>query len=436
MATAGSATRTAPAAPTQPAAPRVSAGTSAKKKAAQLWIWEAKTKQGEIKKGEMEAGDAAAVNARLTSLGLNPSKVRKKTFLDNDLAIPGLGGGVDQKDLLIFTRQFATMIDAGLPLVQCLDILGSQTESPGMKKCIFAVKAKVESGSTFSDALKDHPKIFDELYVQLCAAGEVGGILDTILNRLAIYKEKADKLKRKVKGAMIYPSVVIVVAIGVTALLLIKVTPVFKKMFSDFGSALPAPTQFVCDMSDWLVSNGIYMVLCIAAFITAFSFFYRWPTGRRLFDKAILKMPLIGDLLRKVAVARFTRTLGTMVSSGVPILDALDVTAKTAGNRTIENAIFYVRTKISEGKNIAGPLAETRVFPSMVVQMIGVGEATGAMDQMLNKIADFYDDEADVAVSSLTSLIEPILMVFLGGVVGGFLIAMYLPIFSIAGAVK
>jgi type IV pilus assembly protein PilC len=436
MATAGSATRTAPAAPTQPAAPRISAAPQAKKKGANLWLWEAKTKQGEVKKGEMEANDAAAVNARLTSLGLNPTKVRKKTIFDSDLAIPGLGGGVNQKDLLIFTRQFATMIDAGLPLVQCLDILGTQTDSPGMKKCIFAVKAKVEAGSTFSDALKDHPKVFDELYVQLCAAGEVGGILDTILNRLAVYKEKADKLKRKVKGAMTYPVVVIFVAIGVTALLLLKVTPVFKKMFSDFGSALPGPTQVVCDLSDWLVANFIWLFLGIGVVVGLFSAFYRWKTGRIIFDKVILKMPLVGDILRKVAVARFTRTLGTMVSSGVPILDALDVTAKTAGNRTIESAIYYVRAKIAEGKNIAGPLAETKVFPSMVVQMIGVGEATGAMDQMLNKIADFYDDEADTAVGSLTSLIEPVLMVFLGGVVGGFLIAMYLPIFSIAGAIK
>ncbi len=383
----------------------------------------------------MEANDAAAVDARLKSLGLNPTKVRKKTVFDSDLAIPGLGG-VKQKDLLIFTRQFATMIDAGLPLVQCLDILGSQTENPTMKRTIFAVKGKVEAGSTFSDALRDHPKVFDELYIQLCAAGEVGGILDTILNRLAVYKEKAEKLKAKVKGAMVYPVIVISVAVGVTALLLLKVTPVFKKMFSDFGSALPGPTQVVVDLSDWLVANIVYLVIGVIVAVIAFTAFYRNKRGREIFDKVILKAPLFGDLIRKVAVARFTRTLGTMVSSGVPILDALDVTAKTAGNRTVEAAIYYVRTKISEGKNIAGPLAETKVFPSMVVQMIGVGEATGAMDQMLNKIADFYDDEADAAVGALTAMIEPLLMVFLGAVVGGFLIAMYLPIFSIAGAIK
>jgi type IV pilus assembly protein PilC len=427
----------ASAAKTQTAVPKAGASGSSKaaKRQVQLWIWEAKTKQGEIKKGEMEANDEGAVDARLKSLGLTPTKVRRKGLLDSNLSLPGLGG-VPSKDLLIFTRQFATMIDAGLPLVQCLEILGSQTDNPSLKKVIFAIKARVEAGSTFSDALADHPSVFDELYVQLCAAGEVGGILDTILNRLAVYKEKAEKLKRKVRGAMVYPSIVILVGVGVTAVLLLKVTPVFAKMFADFGSALPAPTQVVVDLSAWLQNYFFYGVLGIIGFIILFIIVYRNPTGRRLFDKAILKAPLIGDLLRKVAVARFTRTLGTMISSGVPILDALDVTAKTAGNRTIESGIQYVRAKISEGKNIAGPLMETRVFPPMVVQMIGVGEATGAMDQMLNKIADFYDDEVDTSVNSLTALIEPILMVFLGGVVGGFLIAMYMPIFTIASAIK
>ncbi|SEM93031.1 type IV pilus assembly protein PilC [Stigmatella aurantiaca] len=396
------------------------------------WLWEAKTKGGETKKGEMEAGDAEAVNARLKSLGLNPVKVKKKPMEIN----LSLGSGVTGKDILIFTRQFATMIDAGLPLVQCLDILGSQMENPAFKKVVFAIKGKVEQGSTFADALKDHPKVFDELFVQLCAAGEVGGILDTILNRLATYREKAEKLKGKVKSAMTYPSVVICVAIGVTALLLLKVTPVFEKMFKDFGSELPGPTQFVVDMSNWLQAWILHMVAGIAAFIFSVVYTYRHPKGRKVMDKMILMAPLFGPVIRKVAVARFTRTLGTMISSGVPILDALDVTAKTAGNRTIEEAIYYVRGKIAEGKNIAGPLLETGVFPSMVVQMIGVGEATGAMDAMLNKIADFYDDEVDAAVAGLTAMIEPLLMVFLGGVVGGFLIAMYLPIFSIAGAIK
>jgi type IV pilus assembly protein PilC len=400
---------------------------------AQQWVWEARTRAGEVKKGEMEARDAAAVDTRLKALGLSPVKVKKKPMA---LRLPQLGSGVSGKDILIFTKQFATMIDAGLPLVQCLDILANQMDNASLKRVVIAIKAKVESGSTFADALKDHPKVFDELFIQLCAAGETGGILDTILNRLANYREKAEKLKRKVKGAMIYPIIVIAVAIGVTALLLLKVTPVFAKMFTDFGSAMPAPTQFVIDLSNWLQAKFIYMVLGIAAMTAAFIAFYRNPKGRKIFDKVILQAPIIGPVIRKVAVARFTRTLGTMISSGVPILDALDVTAKTAGNRTIEDGIYYVRGKISEGKNIAGPLLETKVFPPMVVQMIGVGEATGAMDAMLNKIADFYDDEVDTAVAGLTAMIEPLLMVFLGAVVGGFLIAMYLPIFSIAGAIK
>ncbi|MDP1919665.1 MAG: type II secretion system F family protein [Myxococcales bacterium] len=414
---------------TQPAAPK------AKKSSVPIFLWEAKTKAGELKKGEMEANDAAAVDARLKSLGLTPSKVRKKTIFDSGITLPGTGG-VNGKDLLIFVRQFATMIDAGLPLVQCLDILGSQTPNPSFRKVIFAIKTRVEGGSTFSDALKDHPKVFDELFVQLCAAGEVGGILDTILNRLAVYREKAEKLKSKIKGALTYPLIVLAVGIGVTALLLLKVTPVFEKMFADFGSALPAPTQFVVDLSKFMQAYFIYMIAGGAAFAFLFVTFYRNPRGRQIFDKVVLVLPLVGSLLTKVAVARFTRTLGTMISSGVPILDALEVTAKTAGNRTIENAILFVRTKISEGKNIAGPLSDTKVFPPMVVQMIGVGEATGAMDQMLSKIADFYDDEVDTAVGSLTAMIEPLMMVFLGGVVGGFLIAMYLPIFTIASAIK
>ncbi|NNC07487.1 type II secretion system F family protein [Corallococcus exiguus] len=417
------------------AAPAVQQKATASKKNSAQFLWEAKTKSGENKKGEMEAPDIEAVNARLKSLGLNPTKVRKKGALDGAISLPGMGG-VTGKDILIFTRQFATMIDAGLPLVQCLDILASQMDNPAFKKVVFAIKSKVEQGSTFADALKEHPKIFDELYVQLCAAGEVGGILDTILNRLAAYREKSEKLKAKVKSAMTYPSVVILVAIGVTALLLLKVTPVFEKMFADFNSKLPAPTQVVVDMSKFAQAYFIHTVVGIAAVVFSFTWSYRQPKGRKFWDKVFLKMPLFGDVLRKVAVARFTRTLGTMISSGVPILDALDVTAKTAGNRTVEEAIYYVRSKIAEGKNIAGPLLETKVFPSMVVQMIGVGEATGAMDTMLNKIADFYDDEVDTAVSALTSMIEPLLMVFLGGVVGGFLIAMYLPIFSLAGAIK
>jgi len=398
------------------------------------FVWEARGRAGEIRKGTMEAENEVAVQNRLRAQQLSPIKVKKKGA-DWNISIT-FGSGVDPKDLVKFVRQFATMIDAGLPLVQCLDILATQMDNAAFRKVIFAIKSKVESGSTFADALKDHPKVFDELYIQLCAAGEVGGILDTILNRLAAYKEKSEKLKRKVRGAMIYPSIVLTVAVGVTAVLLLKVTPVFAKMFADFGQALPAPTQFVVDLSQWLQDWFFVVVGVIIGTVVAVTMTYRNPRGRREIDRMVLKLPLFGPVIRKVAVARFTRTLGTMISSGVPILDALDVTAKTAGNRIIEEGIYYVRTKISEGKNIAGPLLETKVFPPMVVQMIGVGEATGAMDAMLNKIADFYDDEVDTAVAGLTSLIEPIMMVFLGVVVGGFLIAMYLPIFNIAGAVQ
>jgi type IV pilus assembly protein PilC len=278
--------------------------------------------------------------------------------------------------------------------------------------------------------------VFDTLYVQLVAAGEIGGILDTILNRLSVYIEKNEKLKGKVKAAMVYPSVVLIVAGLVTVVLLLFVTPTFEKMFKDFGGAMPAPTQFIIDLSKFLQGNIIYMIIAGVVAVAAFRAYLRWPKGREQFDAFVLKTPIFGPLIRKIAVARFTRTLGTMISSGVPILDGLEVVAKTAGNKTVEKAIRYTRDKISEGKTIVQPLAETKVFPPMVVQMIGVGEATGAMDQMLNKIADFYDDEVDAGVAALTSMIEPVMMVFLGAIVGGFLIAMYLPIFSIAGSVK
>lgn len=417
-----------------PAAASKAAPAAPAKSKLPVWQWEAKARSGESKKGEMEAADAEVVSARLRSLGYQPVKVKKKP-LEINIRIPGFSG-VTSKDLVVFTRTFATMIDAGLPLVQCLDLLANQSDNAAMKSTLVAVKSKVESGSTFADALRDHPKVFDELYVQLVAAGEVGGILDTILNRLAVYIEKNQRLKKKVVGAMVYPVIVLTIAVGVTAVLLLKVTPTFEKMFKDFGSALPAPTQFVVDLSNWLQTYILHVLGAIAAVVFAFRAFLAWPKGRKLWDKFVLKTPVFGPLIRKIAVARFTRTLGTMISSGVPILDALDVVAKTAGNKTVEAAIFYTRAKISEGKTMVAPLLETGVFPSMVVQMIGVGEATGAMDQMLSKIADFYDEEVDAGVAALTSMIEPFMMVFLGGVVGGFLIAMYLPIFSLAGAIK
>jgi type IV pilus assembly protein PilC len=328
------------------------------------------------------------------------------------------------------------MIDAGLPLVQALDILGTQADNPEFKKVLLQVKGRVEAGSTFADALAEHPKVFDELFIQLTRAGEIGGILDTILQRLGAYIEKNEKLARRVKGAMVYPAVVLVIAVGVLVVLLAFVTPTFEKMFKDFGGSMPAATQVMIDLSHGLRDNWYWFIGVPAAFVMAFKAFLRNPKGREMWDAFVLKTPMFGTLIRKVAVARFTRTLSTMLSSGVPILDGLEIVAKSAGNKTIERSILYVRAKISEGKNMAGPLAETRVFPAMVVQMIGVGEATGAMDQMLSKIADFYDDEVDVAVAALTSMLEPLMMVFIGGMVGGFMIAMYLPIFSIAGNIK
>ena len=419
---------------TAPAAAAKSAPKATAAPKLPIWVWEGKTKTGEVKKGEVEAADEASVQQRLRAMALTNVKIKKKPIRIS-LKLPGLGG-ISQKDLVIFTRQFATMIDAGLPLVQCLDILSSQLDNMAFRDVLVKVKVKVESGSTLADALGDHPKVFDTLYVQLVAAGEIGGILDTILNRLAAYIEKNEKLKGKVKGAMVYPAIVLVVAVGVTVILLLFVTPTFEKMFKDFGGAMPAPTQIVIDLSKWLQHYIGYLVAFIIAAVIGFRAWVTWPKGRVQWDSFVIRTPIFGPLVRKVAVARFTRTLGTMISSGVPILDALEVVAKTAGNAVVEKAIRYTREKIAEGKTIVQPLAETNVFPPMVVQMIGVGEATGAMDQMLTKIADFYDDEVDAAVAALTSLIEPVMMVFLGGVVGGFLVAMYLPIFSIAGAVK
>ena len=400
-----------------------------------MWTWEGKTRTGEIRRGEMEATDEAQVSSRLRAMALSNVKVRKKPFAIK-IKLPGFGGGIGQKDLVVFTRQFATMIDAGLPLVQCLDILAGQLDNLAFREVLTKVKIKVESGSTLADALGDHPKVFDTLYTQLVAAGEIGGILDTILNRLAAYIEKNEKLKSKVKGAMVYPSIVLIVAVGVCTVLLLFVTPTFEKMFKDFGGALPAPTQFVVDLSKFLQNYIIHMAVAVGAIVFGFKAWKSSDKGREQWDSFVIRTPVFGPLIRKVAVARFTRTLGTMISSGVPILDALEVVAKTAGNSVVEKAIRYTKEKISEGKTIVQPLGETKVFPTMVVQMIGVGEATGAMDQMLSKIADFYDDEVDAAVGALTSMIEPVMMVFLGGVVGGFLVAMYLPIFSIAGSIK
>ncbi len=397
-----------------------------------IFLWKARTRQGTIKKGEIEASNNEAVMAQLRAQMLMPVSVKAKPK-DISEYLPFLKPGITVKDLVIFTRQFATMIDAGLPLVQCLQILGDQNENPTFKGVIREVKSDVEQGSTFADALRKHRKPFDELYVNLVQAGEIGGILDTILNRLSAYLEKADALARKVKGAMVYPATVLVVAIVVVVLMLVKIIPVFEKMFADFGGTLPAPTQVVIDISHWLQEWLVFFIASIIAIAFAYGQArLRSRKFRRFTDGVYLKSPVFGSLLRKVAVARFSRTLGTMIASGVPILDGLDIVARTAGNVVIEEALNDVKAAISEGKTIAEPLMESGVFPGMVVQMIAVGEETGAMEQMLSKIADFYDDEVDAAVDALTAMLEPAMMVLLGGTVGGLLVAMYLPIFKIA----
>jgi type IV pilus assembly protein PilC len=402
-----------------------------------VFAWEGRTRAGEVRKGTMEAEAEPEVANRLRAQGITMSKAKKKA---KDIAIKlpfGIGQGVPEKDLVVFTRQFATMIDAGLPIVQCIEILASQSPNKTFQKVLYDVKAQVESGSTFSDALKKHPRVFNDLYTNLVQAGEVGGILDSILTRLAIYIEKAMKLKSQVKGAMVYPVSILVVAIGVVILLLWKVIPVFENMFKDMGGgALPKPTQIVINLSNAFIDHSFLIMGSLIAIVAGFSFGMRTKRGRALFDRFILKTPIIGPVLRKVAVARFTRTMGTLLASGVAILDAMEIVAKTAGNVVVHDAIMYSRQKISEGKNMAEPLMETKVFPPMVVQMIGVGEQTGAMDAMLQKIADFYEDEVDVAVAALTKLMEPLMMVFLGGIVGGLIIAMYMPIFEMAGNIK
>jgi type IV pilus assembly protein PilC len=400
------------------------------------FAWEGNTKSGQVMKGEMEAPSVEAVQGQLRRQGIAPGKIKPRgKGLDMDLTIPGFEPKVTTRDLVIFTRQFATMIDAGLPLVQCLDILGKQQDNKTFKTILIQVKEDVESGSTFADALKKHPKAFDELYVNLVAAGEIGGILDTILNRLAAYIEKALKLKKQVKSAMTYPATIIGIAVVVISVILVFVIPSFEKMFRDFGGELPMPTQVVIAISNFIQSYIFLIIGGIFGTIWLLKRIYKTPQGRLRMDQLALRLPIMGVLVRKVAVAKFTRTLGTMISSGVPILDGLDIVAKTAGNKVVENAIYQVARSISEGKTIAEPLEKSGVFPPMVCQMIAVGEQSGSIDTMLNKIADFYDDEVDDAVGNLTAMMEPLLMLFLGTTVGGLVIAMYLPIFKLAGAV-
>ncbi|MEW6408977.1 MAG: type II secretion system F family protein [Nitrospirota bacterium] len=386
----------------------------------------------------MTANTKEEVIAYLRRQSILPTSVKVKPGAVTIKMPWGRGGPkVKDKDIVIFTRQFATMIDAGLPLVQCLDILEKQTENKMLAKALGEIKTEVESGATYADALRKYPKIFNDLYVNMVAAGETGGILDTILNRLSQYIEKAMKLKKKVKGAMIYPSVIISVAIIVVAVIMVFVVPTFARMFKEMGGTLPMPTQLVINISDFIAGiGGLIILLTIVASIVFIVQFRRTPKGKRTFDDIMLKMPIFGILIKKIAVAKFTRTLGTLISSGVSIMDALEITAKTAGNKIVEEAVIKTRIAVSEGKTLSEPLIKTGVFPPMVTQMISVGESTGGLDTMLGKIADFYDDEVDNAVANLTAMLEPMLMIYLGITVGFIVIAMYLPIFKFASLVQ
>jgi type IV pilus assembly protein PilC len=399
-----------------------------------VFLWEGQTRKGEKKKGEIAAANEAALRGILRRQGLTSITVKQKPKNLSEY-LPFLKQKVKEKEVVIFARIFATMINAGLPLIQCLDLLAQQEQNKTFALIITAIKEDIEGGSTLSDALRKYPKIFDDLFVNLVAAGESGGILDVILQRLSNYMEKAMKLKSKVKGAMTYPASVLVISIAVVSLLLIKVIPTFQKMFEGFGGELPGPTQFLITLSAYAQKYFLVAIIALAIAVYAFRRYYKTEKGTLLIDGLILKSPVFGPLLKKVAVARFTRTMSTMMTSGVPILEGLAIVSKTAGNKIVENALIRVRKSISEGKTIAEPLLETGIFPPMVVQMIAVGEATGALDAMLSKIADFYDDEVDTAVDAMTALLEPFMMVFLGGVVGGMIIAMYLPIFKMASVV-
>lgn len=399
-----------------------------------VYLWEGRNRNNQIQKGQFEATNEEAVRAHLNRIRIVPTKVKKKP---KDLleGVAFLQPKVKEKDVIIFARQFSTMIDAGLPIIQCMDILQSQQENPTFKKMLKDLKDQVEGGATLADALKRYPKHFDNLFVNMIAAGEAGGILDVILKRLSNYMEKAARLKRKVKGAMVYPAITIFVAVAVVAIILVFVIPVFQKMFAEFGSQLPAPTLIVIAISEFVKSKILYIIIALILFSIALRQYYKTDKGKLQIDSLMLKMPVIGILLRKVAVAKFTRTMGTMLGSGVAILEALDIVAKTSGNRVIENAIYSVRSGIAEGRTMADPLQASGVFPSMVCQMIAVGESTGALDAMLEKIADFYDEEVDQAVENLTAMIEPIMIIFLGIVIGGLVVSMYLPVFKMAGAV-
>jgi type IV pilus assembly protein PilC len=397
------------------------------------YAWEGRVPQGGFRKGELEGPNETAIRAYLRQQQIIPTKI---TVLGKELKItlPFLKKKVKKKSLAIFTRQLATMIDAGLPLVQSLEILAQQEESEIFQEIIKAIKNEVESGATLAAALQKHPRVFDNMYVNLVVAAEEAGTLDVILGRLATHIEKMEALKKKIKSAMVYPTMIVTVAIGVTIVLMVFVVPVFEKLFAGMGSTLPLPTQVVVSISRIFKSYlPIVIVITIVATILL-NRYYKTDQGRRKVDELLLKTPIFGELIRKVAVSRFARTLATLVTSGVPILESLNIVAGASGNKIIEEAILKGRTSISEGQTISQPLTESGVFPMMVTQMIAVGETTGSLELMLTKVADFYDDEVDVAVATLSSMLEPILMIFLGVIVGGLVISMYLPIFKMASA--
>ena len=399
-----------------------------------VFVWEGKTRQGAVQKGELAANSKEEVLTLLRKQNILPITVNPKP---REIKFKLGKQKITDKDIVILTRQLATMIDAGLPLVQCLDILGSQTENKTLAMVVGQVRSDVESGATFADALKKHTKVFDNLYVNMVAAGEAGGILDTILQRLAQYMEKFAKIKKQIKSAMIYPSVILFVAVSVVALLMIVVVPMLGNMFGEMGQALPLPTRIVIAISNFLKGwGGLGLLIAIIGALVGLSRFRKTEKGLRITDTIALKIPVMGSLIQRVSVAKFTRTLGTLLASGVPILEGLLIVSRTAGNKVVEESIIATRQSVSEGKTLAEPLSKASVFPAMVVQMISVGEATGALDNMLNKIADFYDDEVDSAVAALTSMLEPMLMIFLGITVGFVIVAMYMPIFqmgSLAG---
>jgi len=402
-----------------------------------VYHWQGVSPRGETLNGEMEATsrDAVIIRLRTQRIQPNPSRIKEKgKGLDYQISLPSIGSPVKPRDIVVFTRQFATMIDAGLPIVQCLQILAAQSDSKAFRKVIGGIKEDVESGTTLAEAIRKHTRVFSELYASMVQAGEIGGILDTILVRLAAYLEKAVKLKSKIKGAMIYPTCIVAAAVLVTTVLLVWVIPVFADVFSSFGHRLPAPTQFVINLSNFTTAHIWYLMAVPVIAAVAIRYAYRTEEGHFWIDRFLLRVPIFGALIRKSSVARFSRTLGTLVSSGVPILDALVITARTAGNKVVERTIMMARTSISSGRTIAEPLIESKVFPPMVCQMISVGETTGALDTMLQKIADFYEDEVDNTVANMMSLLEPAVILFLGVVIGGLVISMYLPIFQL-GAV-